>query len=139
MPYKDDFPIEVVEHRGEPAADYDSKTVLLRGRRGDSVAIEGHGEFEVSRRKDSYMGPELYLSEDGEGHTHRLISGDIHEYLRLWEVILNERDFIEGWRYIGEVKAELITEHQYNMCKCGEPIKNQWHQSQAMLEVGEHG
>lgn len=114
----------------KPKADYESKTVMLRGETGDTVDVDGFGEFEIVQRTNTFFGPKLRLRSD-DGGAMLTAPGPASE-LMLW--------FYHGEQLErqGEVSAELVDEKQYDICACGEPIKNSRHQQLALNKIGEH-
>lgn len=123
----------------EPSTSYETKKVLMRAEREDHVEIDGHGEYEVARRKQTYYGPTLYLSPvDGVGNNLKA-HGHPRRELVLIERVTNEGGFVIGEKPVGDAKAELVEAKQYDMCACGEPLKTAEHERQAHLGVGNHG
>lgn len=116
---------------GEPVTDNECKRVMLRSERGDTIDIDGD-EYTVEERTDPYFGPKLKLS--GPDGIYMLTAPGPDTQLLLWESIVNDDGFREGWRKLREVKAEIVGTKKYDICQnCGEPIKNAQHQRLAVI------
>lgn len=139
MPDNDSVGSATEVFQTKPETDTKCKKVPLRGERGDTVAIEGYGEMEVVRRLGTYYGTVLQVRDDVEEQQYELFARDPREQLRLFERVQDEEGYVVGLRDLGEVKAELRTGGQYDICDCGEPIKTMEHDRLAVFRVGEHG
>lgn len=123
----------------EPATSYETKMVLMRAEPEDHIEIDGHGEYEVVKRQQTFYGPVLYLSPaDGDGANLKAY-GDPRRQLVLSERVTDENGMVRGERPVGDAEAELVETKQYDMCACGEPLKSREHRRQAYLGVAEHG
>lgn len=126
--------------RGPPVTDTESKRLMLRAERGDTIRIGEYGEFEVKKRTNPYFGPKLILEPEHSDYPISMLTapGPASD-LQLWFSESDEEGFRTGWTQIAEVSAELVDQKQYDICACGEPIKNAEHQKRAFLKIGEHG
>lgn len=124
-------------HPTKPATDTQSKRVMLRAERGDTVEVDGYGEMSVVRRRTVYWGPTLILSAEDDTEYELTAPGRRHQ-LQLTEAVEDEDGFVIGMRVVDEVTAQLVDTKQYAMCACGEPIKNAEHERLAAFRIGEH-
>jgi len=123
----------------EPTTPYDSKMVMIRGERGDTITFDD-GPLDtasVAKRTNPYYGPKLLL-DDGE-QNWLLTAPAPDRDLQLWRAIVDDDGFRKGWERAAEVTAELEEGKQYDICTCGEPLKTLEHQREAALGIGEHG
>lgn len=119
----------------KPETTPESKRVMLRAERKDTIAIEDGPieEATVARRTDPYFGPKLLLHHEETGNWMLTAPGP-QSQLMLWEAVTNENDFREGWEQWGEVRAGLLDTKQYDICSyCGEPIKTIDHERQSLF------
>lgn len=120
---------------------YDSKKVAMRAEAGDSVVLEGYGEFTVVRRSDPYFGPKITLAPaeaDAEFNVMLTAPGPDSQ-LQLWWPERDDPGWRSGWVRGAEVTAKLVDTKQYDICSCGEPIKSAEHAKRSLMRVGEHG
>ena len=117
---------------------HNSKEVMLRAENSDTIEIHGRGEFIVARRSETYHGPKLWLKPVDDGEPVKLTAPGLHHDLQLWELKEDDTGFAQ-WQPTEQVTAELVDFKQYDVCLCGEPLKNSEHRSWAFFGVGEHG
>jgi len=55
-----------IDHSGGPVSDYDTKTALIVASHKDVLSIDDYGEMTVTKRTDTYYGPNIKLT-NGEG------------------------------------------------------------------------
>lgn len=127
--------------KNAPETDYECKTVALRAEKGDTIKIDGFGEWTVARRHQTYFGPKLILSPaemDAKLNVQLTAPGPASQ-LQLWWPNRDSYKWRSGWVEGPEVTAELVDTKQYDICACGEPLKSAEHQRQALMGIGEHG
>ena len=122
----------------EPTTDYDSKLVMIRGERGDTIDIDRYGEWAVTRRTDAYFGPKLLLAPENSDRASNVLltapGPDRHLYLWFPKDVVD--GFQSGWVFEAEVTAELVDTKKYPICTaCGEPMKTLEHQREAAFGV----
>lgn len=117
---------------------YESKSVMIKAQRGDTVAVNGFGEFKVVRRADTYCGPCLTLSpsESNSEFNLQLTAPGPQSELQLWFPDRDKPGWRSGWNCGPEVSAELVDSDQYDICTdCGEPIADVEHERAAAFGV----
>lgn len=126
----------------EPVTDLESKRVMLRAERGDTISVEGE-RLKVLRRKQVYYGPVLECTDSPEAdapRTYRLTAPGPSKNLHLWKAVSDEDGFVEGWELIGEVSAEFGGAQQYDLChQCGQPLKTLEHEREAAVGACNRG
>ena len=126
----------------DPTTSFNSKEVMLRAERHDRLLTEAvHERFEaavsvpdelsVTKRTNTYYGPELQLSSDGRSWMLTAPGPDTD--LLLWRSTTSDGEFIDGWSKIAEVTMEFADEQpQYDLCPyCGDPLRTLEHERQA--------
>jgi len=126
----------------KPVTDRDSKMVMLRAEREDTIDQtdvvskfqEGRlvpDQLKVQRRVSTFYGTELLLEPVIDGHREKyfLTAPGPDTFLYIWSSITDENGFREGWNLIAEIKASFSEGiPQYSICSlCGEPIKSLEH------------
>lgn len=124
-------------HEGEPVLDRDSKTLMLVSHHGDTIRLDGFGEFTVTRRTDAYFGPKLRLSDD-EGDSYRLVAPGFAQKLELWKDVEDEDGFIAGKKRIGETTGEVVDVAKGAVCDCGELLTSLDDRRAAVVGVCPH-
>lgn len=119
-----------------PSTDYESRKVILRAERQDTVEItnvkqqyseiEIPGFFIVVERTDTYYGPELLLAANGQNFLLTAPGPDTQ--LLLWIEKVNEELYREKWAQLAEVQVQISETPQYELCdQCGSPIRSREH------------
>lgn len=130
----------------EPITEYDSKIVMLRSERHDTIEITdtrteiqpGHHipeHLEVVRRTSTYFGPKLLVQEAGERYL--LTAPGPETQLLLWAADTGPDGFRKKWIKIAEVTARFADERpQYDLCPiCSEPLQTLEHEREAAFSV----
>lgn len=130
----------------EPITQYDSKIVMLRSERHDSIEIEntvteirpGHhipDQLEVVRRTSTYFGPKLLVREAGDRYLLTAPGPDTQ--LLLWAADTGPDGFRKRWKKVAEVTARFADERpQYDLCPiCGEPLQTLEHEREAAFGI----
>lgn len=127
---------EVADTR--PVTDHQSKKVMLRAERGDTVLINDSFTAEVVERQGGYYGPRLTLWSEERELNYKLHGLSFDSGLLLWEAVTNEDNFITGWRKVGEVSAEIAATEPYDICEhCELPIRSLQHERFSALGLCE--
>jgi len=121
--------------------EHDSKKVMLHGERHDTITVKaviaqtaGTEEvpetLQITRRQDTYHGPELELEADG---AHWLLTAPGPDMqLLLWKGIETDGGYIEGWGKVAEIKASITGYEQYELCPCcNQPLRTLEHEREA--------
>jgi len=117
--------------------DCQSKTVMLRGERHDTIHIHGLGDVNVVRRTQPYFGPKLLLHDEERNQNWLLTAPGPHSDLQLWQPRTGDEGRV-GWEKFETVTARIESVDQYRICECGEPIKTLEHERKAAMGVARH-
>lgn len=129
----------------EPVTDYDSKTVMLRAERNDTIEItdtvariSDHAPVPaavtVVQRQHTYYGPKLLVAPGREDPRYQLTAPGPAADLLLWHRTTD--DGSDRWLQLAEVTAAVTDDQlQYTICSgCGEPIRTAEHERLARLD-----
>ena len=126
----------------KPVTDRNSKMVMLRAERGDTINKrevvskfqEGRivpNRLKVQRRVSTFYGAELLLEPTNDGHREKYLitAPGPDSFLYIWSSETDEDGFREGWKLSAEIKVSFSDGiPQYSICSlCGEPIKSLEH------------
>lgn len=127
-----------------PETEHLSKKVMIRGERGDSIAIsdaiqnfdrgtEIPSEATIVRRTEPYFGPKLLLEHQNSNYL--LTAPGPDSQLLLWSSVINKNGNRTGWKKHAEVTVRFSENlPSYDHCpQCGEPLKTLKHEKQAEL------
>lgn len=127
-----------------PITDYESKTVMLRAERKDSlriIEIVDRGpsvnsipsKYSVAQRTNAYFGPKLVLDHNGD--LYQLTAPGPDSYLLLWKLESRTEERNQRWRKIAEVRADFAEDTpEYEICaECGEPIQTAEHNRLSLI------
>lgn len=126
----------------EPVTDRNSRTVMLRAERRDSLEIteveqrfgsyEIPSKFTVVQRTETYFGPELLLAANERNFLLTAPGPDTH--LLLWSEHVNERGYRTDWTRFAEVRVSIDETPQYETCdQCGKSIRSEEHERLSTL------
>lgn len=119
-----------------PETSFDSRKVVLRSERKDTIGITEVVErfrdqdvpesLIVLERIDTYYGPELTLF--AEGRNYMLTAPGPDTQLLLWAADVDDSNYREVWVRLAEVEAEICRAPQYELCEqCGSPVRSKEH------------
>lgn len=126
-----------------PETNYDSRKVMLRAERKDTIEIAEivrpiviteppSFDLTLTERTATYFGPELRLA--GEDANYLLTAPGPNTHLVLWKEETDERGYRTDWTQLAEVKAKIVEMPQYDICsQCETPIRSAEHERQAKL------
>jgi hypothetical protein len=136
--------VERESEPGPPETEYDSKMVMLRAERGDSIQIMDvvtqftqntniPSETTVIKRTTPYFGPKLVLSTDEENYLLTAPGPDTQ--LLLWAGNYLSDGERYGWDKLAEVTAQFADDQpQYDLCpECGQPMQTIEHERKATV------
>ena len=116
--------------------DCQSKMVVLRAERHDTIHIYGLGDVNVVRRTRPYFGPKLLLHDEQRDQNWQLTAPGPYSDPQLWQPRTGDEGRV-GWEKFETVTARIESVDQYRMCECGEPIKTLEHERKAAMGVAE--
>jgi hypothetical protein len=133
----------------KPITNRQSRMVMLRADRGDSIQIDDTieyfitnasvpAELEVIQRTSTYHWTELLLKNtpDDQHSMYLLTAPGPDAFLYLWSSETDKDGYRIGWSKIAEVKASFCDGlPKYTICNtCGEPIKSLEHERLAVID-----
>jgi len=120
-----------VQHSGEPVSDYDTKTALMVASHEDVLEVDGHGEMTVTKRTDTYYGPNIKMTDGKDGYL--LVPSGFANDPELWRAVTDGDGFVQGYDHIDNVAVEIAEVGDAPQCECGELLKTQREKREAFI------
>jgi len=119
------------QHSGRPVSDYDTKTALMVASHEDVLAVDGYGEMSVTKRTDTYYGPNIKLTDGDDNYL--LVPAGFADDPELWRAVTDEDGFVEGYDQIDNVGVEVAEVANPPQCECGELLESQREKREAFI------